>query len=266
MSLFEKSLDLQTRLFDKTISTLEAIGRSTGVTEQRLGDMLGMFQNPAFTKQIAGRAVEETATELQKKGKEGTIDTQTETQLAEKLTQNIVRELSDRFAGLEILPRGQQKRITQPPIESEEQKLDQLREEIAQAMKSEERKKAFQARLEHVKNAITAIPGAQLLPEPTEGYWDFMVSYKGKKIALDVRTHPAQLPFPRTYEDSIKALAKKVVDYLLFVLPSPIEQKFIEALEARNNVVNNKLKYIAVENDLISLKDRLLAAFESTVS
>src|ERR1700719_3411950 len=97
MNLFQKSLDLQTQLFDKTMSTLESIGRSTGVTEQRLGDMHSLIQSPTFLKQIAGRAIEQTTTELNTSGKVGGQESQIEAHLAEKLTKNIVEELSARW-------------------------------------------------------------------------------------------------------------------------------------------------------------------------
>jgi hypothetical protein len=271
MSLFEKSLDLQTRLFDKTMSTLESIGRSTGVTEQRLGDMVSMFQNPAFMKQVAGRAVEETASELGKKAKEGVVDTQTETQLAEKLTQNIVRELSARFEGLERAVRGPS---AQPlatstfqagtiPTFGTSYRNFQI-EEPAETPEDTELKRRYKERTALARKVIGSIPEAAVRPVPSSiKFWDFLFAYKGKDFAMDTRLSPASQV--SALDESIKNLVIHPVDCLIFAFVSPPGEGLTQQLEQRNRVVGGRVR-IVVGDDESTLHNELLGILESVAA
>jgi len=271
MSLFEKSLDLQTRLFDKTMSTLESIGRFTRVTEQRLGDMLSMFQNPSFMKQVAGRAVEETATELGKKAKEGVVDTQTETQLAEKLTQNIVRELSARFEGLERAVRSpvppSSVASAMPTIGTSFR--DFVREEQADSPEDVERRRRYSERILQIRKIIGSIPEV-IVPETrsTIKLWDFLFEYKGKKFSIDIRLSPAVLI--SSLDESIKNLLSYPVDCLIFVFASPPGEQLVRQLEQRDRVLGGRVKYVfgndesALHNELLGILESVAAALPST--
>jgi hypothetical protein len=178
MSLFQKSLDLQTQLFDKTMSTLESIGRSTGVTEQRLGDIHSLMQNPAALKQIAGRAVEQTTTELTKTVKEGAPKDSSESALAETLTKNIVKELSSRLEGI---ARPSDTARPSPAHRSPEvENLQQLAEQRDLRDKFNRFKKKMKSLRE---DALHSVHGAKLLSNDGEfpGTWDFIIEFKGKK-------------------------------------------------------------------------------------
>ena len=269
MSLFQKSLDLQTQLFDKTMSTLESIGRSTGVTEQRLGDIHSLFQNPAVLKQIAGRAVEETASELSKKSKEGVKETQTEAQLAEHLTKSIVRELSARFEGLEkavqstaVFRGGPFVGTATVAEDTEAARIAALEEQ----QKAQQRKLAMKARLALLRKTIGAIPGLQLLQEKIDGYWDYVLEYKDKKIALDVRlAKPSTGGLHASYDESIKRMLTNPVDCLVFVFGQAPGEEFHQQMERRNKVLQGKIRYLAAQDES-TLQNELVALLESVAA
>ena len=269
MSLLQKSLDLQTQLFDKTMSTLESIGRSTGVTEQRLGDIHSLFQNPTFLKQIAGRAVEETASELNRKGKEGLTESQTDEQLAERLTKNIVRELSTRFEGLEKAVQSSVIFRGGPLIQGTTVRGETERTEEANAEEQERKRRvlALQARRALVQKAIEAIPG--LTPRKREKpntYWDFLLDYKGKTIALDVRMRaPSSGPPHGSYDESIKVLFSDPIDCIVFVFPEAPGEEFVQQIEQRNKILQGRLRYV-VGQDEATLQNELVALLESVAA
>ena len=268
MNLFEKSLDLQTRLFDKTMSTLESIGRSTGVTEQRMADIFSFFQNPDFMKQIAGRAVEETTSELNKKNKEGVADTQTEAQLAERLTKNIVRELSARIEGLETAVRGTVLSSHQPAfdIASTGQEAGHIRELTTEQFEAGRRAALSKRRLELVTKVIQSIPEAKIVEKDTSNnFWDVVLIYKGKRVAVDIRGS-ASAPLHASYDNSIKLIFTNPVDCIIFVFFGPIAEDAKRELDLRSNFMPGRLKYISgaeegtFQNELLGVLESVAAA------
>lgn len=147
------------------------------------------MQSPAFLKQIAGRAVEQTTTELSTSGKSGGKGEEFDSRLAERLTKNIVEELSARWGSATIpsfqgLPLASSSLPTSPPDPALafEERLKKHRSRIRL---QRERKRA-QLRLSKV---IDSISGATL--EPSEDdlshVWENMIRYKDKTVAVDFR-------------------------------------------------------------------------------
>ncbi len=272
MNLFEKSLDLQTRLFDKTISTLESIGRSTGVTEQRMADIFSFFQNPDFMKQIAGRAVEETTSELGRKSKEGVIDAQTEAQLAERLTKNIVRELSSRFEGLETAVKGTvlSLRPTVPDFAAATEARGRLRDLNPEEVEARRRAELIKKRMEMVRKAVESIPEAQIgEKDPSNNFWDYVLIYKGKKVAIDIRGSAA-LPLNASFDNSIKLILSNPIDCVVLVFFGTVTDEAKRELDRRSNILAGRLKYISgadestFQNDLLGVLESVSAALPSS--
>ncbi len=273
MSLFEKSLDLQTRLFDKTTSTLESIGRSTGITELRMADIFSFFQNPDFMKQVAGRAVEETASELSKKGKEGLVKPQTDTQLAERLTKNIVRELSSRIEGLEravrssVLPTQPfSLDLTGTPGQHERSRLESVEEAEARRAALVKKRTAF------VRKVAEAIPEVKLEEvsdsSPYTGLWDFILSFKEKKVAIDTRGS-IKSPLHISFDNSIKQLFSSDVDCLLFVFFGKLSDDAKHELDRRTAMLGGRLRYLngadesTFPNELLGVLESVAGALPS---
>jgi hypothetical protein len=248
MNLFQKSLDLQTQLFDKTMSTLESIGRSTGVTEQRLSDMHSFMQNPSFVKQIAGRAVEQTTSELVASTKAGGQEVEFEAHLAERLTKNIVEELSSR---LDVLNRpmsagpasqpalaGQTRPVPpQPPVKTFE--------EQAEEYKSRRAIQVIRARIQsQLEQVVASIPGAKV--QRNEGLmarvWENQITYKGKVSAVDIRlTGNAS---PGAYDSSIQRLFDNTqVDCLIFLFGQTPTEILKRYLQERNNILDGRVRF-----------------------
>src|SRR5262249_51055943 len=149
MRLFEKSLALQTQLFDKTMSTLEAIGRSTGVTEQRLGDLHSLLQSPELRRQVAGRAVDEL-----RAGK-GPSPSEADPQLADRITKNVIRELARSLERPE--PVRESQRVASRPAEQE----DSFEESLAKEREKARRKHQREAIEKKIKEIVKSLPSAK---------------------------------------------------------------------------------------------------------
>jgi len=267
MSLFQKSIDLQTQLFDKTMSTLESIGRSTGVTEQRLSDIHSLMQNPTMLKQIAGRAVEQTTSELSKGGKEIEKREQFEPELVERLTKNIVGQLSARLEGLgSAAPVARVSRTQSPgePQSGEANLLDSI-DKLKRQLELSKRRETLRAA---IQTAASAIPGATLQRAPTDAirFWDYVVDYKGKKLAVDMRTLGV-LGDGSLYTDSIQQLATHSdTQYLLFLFAEPPSKGLSDYLDLVKDAFPGKIHVVAtmdpksLELELRAILDRLSAA------
>jgi hypothetical protein len=274
MNLFQKSLDLQTQLFDKTMSTLESIGRSTGVTEQRLSDMHSFMQNPSFVKQIAGRAVEQTTSELSTSGKAGGQEGEFETHLAEKLTKNIVEELSSRWeflnrpisSGAASVQNLAVPAVTVPP-------KPQMKTFVEQATEYKTRRavQLFRLRLQsQLEQAIGSIPGAKI--ERNEGVlgqiWENRITYKAKTSEVDIRPIPSSVS--GAYDSSIQKLFDNAqADCLIFLFGQPPAEEFKKYLEDRSRTLEGRVRFVTADgkqrfqNDLLAILESVAAELPS---
>jgi hypothetical protein len=262
MNLFQKSLDLQTQLFDKTMSTLESIGRSTGVTEQRLGDIHSYMQSPAFLKQIAGRAVEQTTSELTKSGKESQKPDHLEQEMAEKLTKNIVRELSAQWSS--IGPTLQRPPAPVPATRQEAQSVeDRLRRSVRDLKRSAEASTSRQELRAGILAAVAAIPGAAVGGRvDSQEYWDYLVSYKDKKLAIDLRVSRESTNVDvESYEESIRGLTRNNADYLLFAFSASLNPIMQEYFNLVQNAFPNRI-YVTTTKDPSRLESDLRKILE----
>jgi hypothetical protein len=274
MNLFQKSLDLQTQLFDKTMSTLESIGRSTGVTEQRLGDIHSLMQSPTFLKQIAGRAVEQTTSELSTSGKVGGQEGEFEAHLAERLTKNIVEELSSRWesltrsspGGWNVPPSVVAGPLT-PSVAGTPERPPKSFEEL---LRVNQRKREFERARKHMQwlleKAIQSIPEARLEPNkgPLSGLWEDTITYKGKQLAVDLRIKP---PLDaEQYDLSIQQLfSHDEVDCLIFSFGQPPSETVKEHLENRNRALGGRVRFV-LATDERQLQNDVLAVLESVAA
>lgn len=242
MDLFQKSLGLQTQLFDKTMSTLESIGRSTGVTEQRLSDIHSLMQNPGLLKQIAGRAVEQTTSEMTKTGKEPPKEE------LERLTKNIARELSAQWeqsfgASREsVSPRVARATPAQPSGEA------RLRETLASIKKDVERRKQRDKLFRTFRDAVAEVPDAKLEDTPFKRYWDYLMTLGKTRIGVDLRVSSSPKAL-ETFTESIQELLKEGdTDYLLFVMASAPSNEIMNLIDAVNREFNDRV-YLTVASD-----------------
>jgi len=277
MNLFQKSLGLQTQLFDKTMSTLESIGRSTGVTEQRLGDIHSLIQSPGFLKQVAGRAVEQATSELETAGKGAEKSAVPEANFAEKLTKSIVEQLSTRLESLTrpSQPTSTPTLVTAPespnPLLSTAARL-QTERDVDEQIKRYKRTRELDAAKKHLREllerAVQLIPGANIEAnnEPLVKLWEYTVSYKGKRTAIDLRVMSKLPKSMEPYDRSIILLLNETdVDCLLFVYARTPDQQISEYIEAKNRAIGGRVRFI-VASDEHQLQDDLLAILESVAA
>jgi hypothetical protein len=279
MNLFQKSLDLQTQLFDKTMSTLESIGRSTGVTEQRLGDIHAYMQSPAFLKQIAGRAVEQTASELSASGKASPQESELESHLAERLTKNIVNELSSRWESLirpapsiSSAPVSAPVSTTAAAVAAAASKAPPQKpfEEQARDYQRQTEIKRTRNRMQSLLETIVAsIPDAKITRSQSNALWEDLITYKGKTVAIDMRVVPpmdTDESRVAAYDGSMRRLFEhEEIDCLVFLFGKPPNEKMTQYLEARSRMLHDRMKFLVLADEEV-LRNDLVALLESVAA
>jgi hypothetical protein len=276
MNLFQKSLSLQTQLFDRTMSTLESIGRSTGVTEQRLIDIHSYMQSPGFLKQVAGRAVEQTTTELSTSGKSDVKSQEFDSRLAERLTKNIVEQLSAKWDSLNRpavaspgLTVGETNLASlanpSPPILRERSFEEQLRRQRSR-LRIERQRQVLQAQL---GRAVGSIAGATLTQNDLEtgGYWENTISYKDKTIAIDFRYSSVEdlSNLDRSIQDLFQHLEVNGLLFMFRKAPSDAVRKHIEKRNKELEEINGAVSFVVAGQEP-QLHDDLLAALEKATA
>lgn len=227
-------------------------------------------------KQIAGRAVEQTTTELSISGKGGEQGSEFEAHLAERLTKNIVEELSARWNTLTSLA---QNTATSPTPTTGSPPREATPATPAQSVKDfDERARAYQNRLQiqrlkkrmesQLAKAIGAITAAELRPNDDSNLprtWDELIEYKDRTVAIDFRYASGlgiddMSPFDR----SIQGLfTNEEIACLVFMFLKPPAEPLKAHLEKRNQELGGRVRFLVatdeaqLQNDLSALLDRI---------
>src|SRR5713226_10642911 len=100
-----------------------------------------------------------------------------------------------------------------------------------------------------LRSALGQIPGAKVLTKDKNlGLWDFLIEYKGKKIALDVRSGPAR-KFIDNYDSSVKLMFSYEVDCLIFMFRGEVDEAVMKQFDRRSKELRKTVTVVQVLDD-----------------